>query len=310
MNIHAGINYIDSLYTGSLEYKGNSTVRALITHANGGAPAIIIPDNGRLANVVIGGQRGAPTEIQPSSNTIIEDCILFGYTEGINIAGGADGMGAMNVTIRNNVFVNCGDGHYSHPIYQNNSLAKIGQGAQIYNNIFVGCQGYSIHCWHDPTYNNIFRNFVARSYSGIAQNGNCNVFRDNIIWSNYLPNPPIPGFSCPSIYLDRGSNLKFNWNLFGLDTRPALLNHSSDAQIRNNGFVVGGIAVFGTSPQQYSVDYLKELLGYRKIRIDNFVNKLIAAFEKPNESIIVDPSIGFAIARLRSVIDAWALHKG
>ena len=283
--------------------------RVLVTRPDGLAPQVNIPAGGVLRGVWLGGfsstlKPGALTEIQIGADVVIENCVIFGYTEGVNVAGGK------RAVLRNNLFVHCGHAHYSHPIYINDMTAQEGEGTRVEGNIFLGCEGYSIHLWHNPPYNSIQQNFIAHAFGGIAQQGHHNTFRDNVVWSNSSPTPSIAGFSCPSAYLADGANLNFSHNLFGRDTRNALLETDADALIRNNGFFEGrGCAPFGTSPQVYSARNLKLMLGMSRVQIDEVIASVLAVFGQGVNALLEDETILPNAEKLRAAVNAWANEK-
>lgn len=281
----------------------NAPNRVLVTRGDGLAPMVSIPQGGTLRGVWLGGVRGALTEIQPEDDVVIENCVFFGYEEGVNVAGGK------RVIIRNNLFYNCGAGFYSHPIYVNNFAADIGEGTLIDGNVFINCAGYSIHLWHHPPYNTIVRNFIARAVCGIAQQGNFNAFYNNIVWDNGRDVEDAPNKLFPSVYLDEGKNLNFNHNLFGLRTRDALLHHDADAVVRNNGFVANGCAPFGTSPQTYAVRELKKMLGYSRAQIDRTIDEICLAFSQGAGGLLENDTLESNVERLRAVVKAWESER-
>lgn len=277
--------------------------RVLVTRGDGLAPMVSIPQGGTLRGVWLGGVRGALTEIQPEDDVVIENCVFFGYAEGINVAD------SKRVVIRNNLFVNCGAGFYSHPIYINNTNARAGEGTLVEGNIFLGCAGYSIHLWHSPGFNIVRNNFIADADCGIAQQGSDNDFYNNIIWSNCVPADPLPNYKYPSAYLADGARLKFRHNLFGRDVEAALLHNDQDALIRNNGFVANGITPFGNSPQVYAVKDLKELLGMSRVQVNNAAWDVQAAFGQDANALLVDETILPNAEKLRSAVNAWANER-
>ena len=288
MQLQSGIYQMDTVTVAPGEtLEGNG--RVIITRSDGKPPTIY--NNGTLRNVWIGGTRetdeatGAP--FQCGDNAVFEDCAFFGYFGGLNVAG------AKGVRVSNCVFANCGTDNFWHPIYINNYNAQAGEGTTFERNIIVGGEGYAIHLWHSPNWNNLYNNFVAAN-RGMAQQGNDNIWTRNVFWSNG---------KYPCVYIDVGARLKFTWNLVGAVTTNHILNTPTDATIRNNGFISPAVP-FGKSPQTY--DNVRGLLGYTQASITNSVTALVAAFTQTPQALLIDTSVDTHTDKLRYVLAHWS----
>ena len=262
--------------------------RVIITRADGIAPTIY--NSGTIRGVwFVGTKPNTETHvIQCGDGALFEDCAFAGYYGGANVAG------AKGVRVSNCVFANCGTDNYWHPVYINNYMAQAGEGTTFERNIIVGGEGYAIHLWHSPNWNNLYNNFVAAN-RGMAQQGNDNIWTRNVFWSNG---------KYPCVYIDTGARLKFTWNLIGAVTTNHILNTPTDATIRNNGFISPAVP-FGKSPQTY--DNVRGLLGYSQASITNSVTALVAAFTQTPQALLIDTSIDTHRDKLRDVLAHWSV---
>ena len=288
MQLQSGIYQMDTVTVAAGEAL-EGIGRVIITRADGKPPHIF--NFGTLRGVWIGGTReteltGAAT-FQCGTNAVFEDCAFYGYFSGLNVA---DAKGAR---VSNCVFANCGTDNYWHPVYINNYMAQAGEGTTFERNIIVGGEGYAIHLWHSPNWNNLYNNFVAAN-RGMAQQGNDNIWTRNVFWSNG---------KYPCVYIDTGVRLKFTWNLVGAVTTTHILNTPTDATIRNNGFISPAIT-FGKSPQVY--DNVRGLLGYTQASITNSVTSLVASFTQTPQALLIDATIDTHTDKLRDVLAHWA----
>ena len=263
--------------------------RVIITRADGTPPHIY--NNGTMRGVWVGGTRetleASAATFQCGTNAVFEDCAFFGYFGGLNVGS------AKSARVSNCVFANCGTDNFWHPIYINNYMAQAGEGATFERNIIVGGEGYAIHLWHSPNWNNLYNNFVA-AWRGMAQQGDDNVWTRNVFWSNG---------HYPCVYIDTGARLKFTWNLIGAVTTTHILNTPTDAIVRNNGFISPAVP-FGKSPQTY--DNVRGLLGYSQASITNSVTALIASFTQTPQALLADTSIDTHTDKLRDVLAHWS----
>lgn len=303
MIVNGGIVTLDSV-----EESIVASHKTIVTSTNGFAPMAHIPDNGTLRNVWIGGKRPLDeelnlawnTEIQPRHNVTIENCVIFNYKEGINVAD------AENVKIRNCILLDCGFGFYSHFIYLNNALAKPGAGTTIENCVLLGGQGWQLHDWHHAGNNVFSRNFMGRFQCGLVSQGNSNDWVNNIIWSS---NPDIvnatAGKTYPSVFLSDGKNLKYRRNFHGKQLRAAILENDADAILRNNGFLKDGLNVFGNSSQVYN-DGLRDLLGFSAKDIEGMIDYALEFASKPFDAMLADENIDSVFDKLRSIAITWS----
>ena len=271
--------------------------RVIITRSDGKPPSVYISSGATVRGIWFGGTRetsgGAVVNI--AQDAVFENCALFGYYGGFVIGDTTNGHRAQ---IINSMFVNCGSGDYVHPIYLADWTGQPGDGMTIDGNLFLGCEGYSIHLWNDnyggTHYHTVTRNFIGAAHKGIVSKGHDNLINRNVIWST----------DSTHSYLSIGAGLKWTWNLYGAQVGQLLNQSDSDAVIRNNGFIAP-TPTFGKSPQVY--DNVRGLLGYSQASITNSVTALVAAFTQTPQALLIDTSIDTHRDKLRDVLAHWSV---
>ena len=289
MILQSGIYYMDVVTVNAGETL-EGVGRVIITRADGNPPRVVVGAGATVRNVWIGGAKdtGDNAIVAMETGALLDNVALFGYYGGIGIGS------AKGARVSNCVLANCGTDDLWHPIYISNSAAQAGEGTTFERNIIVGGEGYAIHLWHSPSWNNLYNNFVAAN-RGMAQQGNDNIWTRNVFWSNG---------KYPCVYIDTGARLKFTWNLVGAVTTTHILNTPTDATVRNNGFIAPAVP-FGKSPQTY--DNVRGLLGYSPASINNSVTALVAAFTQTPQALLADTSIDTHTDKLRDVLAHWSV---
>lgn len=288
-----GIHYMDTLVVPAGQtYEAVPGARVIITKTNGLPPNI--ENHGTLKNIWCGGtretQQGA--NVYAFDNSIFDGVTLFGYYGGIN--GGSH----INPKMLNSRFVNCGTDLLYHPIYINNFNAQENEGAIIYDNIFIGCEGYPIHLYHSPNYNDVQRNFVGGGLRCIAVEGHHNTIRDNIFWSN-------SEYACVWLGNDNGgSYLTFNHNLFGAATTSHYLNLPPNSIVKNNHFV-GDAFQFGTSPKSIAKNKVQDYIGITHSEIMDIIENIKSTFNQNVNQLLVDNSIENLFGSLKAATLNW-----
>ena len=298
MQLQSGIYYMDVVTVApgdTLEGVG----RVIITRADGKPPSVEIGVGATLKNVWIGGTRETVLEnsahIHPATNAVLDGVTFFGYYGGVNCAPG------LSQVIQNCRFVNCGTQLLYHPIYCNSYTAQAGQGVLIQDNVFVGCEGYSIHLYHSPNYCTILRNFIAANGHGIAIEGNYNTAKYNILWQNYTA-------SCAWLGQDNGTlGLTFRQNLFGYATTTHWLDYPADSKVGKNYFVEGA-TVFGNNPITIARGLVDNYTGYTSVQLNQAVNNIKTSFNAPLANLLTDSSVESNFAVCRMATTNWSAN--
>jgi hypothetical protein len=275
--------------------QADTNTRPIITHQDGEPPAVSIGSGVTAEGIWFGGLRPADEidhrTIGISSNSIVRDCTLFGYINGIQNGDNAHG----NI-YRGNRFVNCGLGPFWHPLYvanMNSSLPEHGVLAE--ENIMVGCGGFSVHFYHEPAYGLAQYNFIGDADAGLALQGDASgpvSGNRNIIW----------GASGSPLYHIADGTCDHNiWQ--GCASPDPGLYGSFD-----NNYFVDPVATSGTNPQVWQDADVVVNLGKSSAQIDAAIAALESAFAQTVQQIHDDATIETNFAILKSVIDTWKLQ--
>ena len=298
MQLQSGIYTMDVVTVNASETL-EGVGRVIITRADGKPPSVEIGVGATLKNVWIGGTRETALEnsahIHPATNAVLDGGTFFGYYGGVNCG---DSYGQC---LKNCRFVNCGTQLLYHPLYVNQFRAQAGEGVLIQDNVFVGCEGYSIHLYHSPNYCTLLRNFIAANGHGIAIEGNYNAAKYNIIWQNYTA-------SCAWLGQDNGtSNLTFRQNLFGYATTTHWLDYPADSKVGKNYFVEGATP-FGNNPITIQRSMVGYYTGYTSVQLNQAVNNIKTSFNAPLINLLADTSIesNFAVCKLATL--NWSVN--
>lgn len=272
--------------------KASPGTRPLLIGSSTNPPAIAIGDGTTVSGLWFGGVRAvtnvnAPT-ITMGKGCLVEDCTLFGYANGIQ--NGSDAHG--NV-YRRNRFVRCGFGDLSHPLYVANlNSSKLADGCLAELNIMVGCQGYSVHFYHQPSYGVAQNNFMCDCRNGLAIQGDIGgpvSGNHNIIWSvsqwplyysvttgtcdgNAWRNCPQPSGSGPSMDSEKFINTPH----------------------------------FGTNPVDWQENDVVSNFGVGSSDIDAAIAALEASFAGTVQQIHDDATIEPNFALLAGAVQTWA----
>lgn len=308
IELQDGIYHLDGITTlGPASTPDNPTTitaasgaRPIITTTDGYPPAISILSGVTVSGIWFGGTR--PTEVSgsktitPGSGCIVEDCTLFGYINGIQ-----NGSDAHANIYRRNRFVNCGYQRLSHPIYiANLNSAGPEDGCLVEECICVGCQGYSIHLYHEPSYGLAQYNFIGAALYGLAlqgdQQGPVSGNR-NIIWS---------ATNAPLYYNTTTSNL--DHNVWGADIVESI-NPGTLSEVRTMeaNYFVSPTPTKGTNPVVWQETDVVANLGTSSAVIDAAIAALITKFGQTTQQIHDDATIEAEFTTLKSVIDTWKL---
>lgn len=265
----------------------------IFTSPDGTPPSLAIGKGATLRGIWVGGTRetvAGQSVMYLMDDAIADNCAFFGHYGGFIRGGQVRGA------IRNCVFVGCGYGTHSHPIYISTVTPQAGDGIEIDNNLFLNCEGYAVHLWNDHLggthWNRVTRNFI-HGFRGIVSKGHDNAIQNNVFWRT----------TSTHSYLEEGERLVWTQNLYHQGVYPYVLVMSSpDALIRNNAFVAPTPA-FGSSPDLYTRATINPIIG-RVAPINTAINELVAAFANAQSAqleLSIEPNIEF----LRNVVSQW-----
>lgn len=294
------VAFMDGIYEVSGEFSdlevsgtflAHTGSRPIVTRSDGSPPSISIQSGAVVRGMWFGGIRpesddGART-ITVGSGCTVEDCTLFGYIDGIQ--NGADAHG--NVYSRNR-FVNCGYQLRWHPIYiANLNSAGPEDGCLVEECIFVGCEGYSVHLYHQPSYGLAQYNLIGRALYGLAlqgdQQGPVSGNR-NIIWG--VTNTPL-----------------YNSTTLGTCDHNVWQGCSKPNAPDDHNYFVSPVPTAGTNPVVWQEADVVANLGASSAAIDAAIAALITKFGQTTQQIHDDATIEAEFAVLKSVIDTWKL---
>lgn len=271
----------------------------VITHTDGGQPALHINAGATVRGVWFGGTRGVDRAVTRGHNVTIEDCVFWNYIQCISEGGSTYGV------YDDNLFVNCGEDWLKHSIYISNSAASESEAARIRNNTFIGGAGYHVHLWHGPANTVIEGNFSATSHGTVVTDGPGNVVRNNVWWSQRTGQIVWP------LNLSANGAGTYTNNLHGEDARSDKTPREwrtgtipAGLSVSDNSFI-GNCVAFGTDPQTVAVNDLPALLGYSKAQVDAAITALEASFAESTATIQADSTIMGNWAILRYVALAW-----
>lgn len=153
--------------------------RPIITASS--PPDVLLGEFAEIHGVWFGGIK---PNVGPGDNMIISnwidahqgsklyDCVLYGYINGITRCDGEN-------VFQRCKFINCGLGHFNHPIYIAHGL-----GTRISQCIFIACDGFSMHYYDTPSLGEAVNNFTGRCYCPLAFVGSNHFADKNIFWNN------------------------------------------------------------------------------------------------------------------------------
>ena len=263
--------------------------RPIITHADGFPPGIAIPTNMNIYGIWFGGERpvamsGSRTIVMQKT-ALLEDCTIFGYINGIQNGGDAHGN-----TYRRNRFARCGYQLYWHPIYvANGNASSESDGVLTEDCIFIGCEGYSVHYYHEPSWGVAQYNFIGNALYGLAVQGDMSgpvSGNRNIIWN-------VTG------------NALYNATPLGACDHNVWKGVANANQAEDSNYFVSPVPIAGTNPVVWQESDVAVNLGNSSANIDAACDALEVAFEQSVEAIHADPTIEGNFTILAAVVTAW-----
>lgn len=269
--------------------------RPIVVHSDGGPPAVSIGSNCEVSGIWFGGLRpasdvGARTIVM-GQNSVVRDCTLFNYINGIQNGDNAHG----NI-YRRNRFVVCGYGAFYHPLYvANMNSSQQSDGVLSEENIMVGCEGFSVHYYHEPAYGVAQYNFIGDAQDGLAVQGDDSgpvSGNRNIIWT-----------ASGSPLYDIVSSGNCNNNVWRGCSQPS----AGGAGTFDNNYFVSPVPTAGTNPVVWQEADVVTNLGNSSANIDAAISALETAFAQTVQQIHDDATIETNFATLKAVIDTWKL---
>lgn len=264
-----------------------------------------------------------------ADNITFSNNTIFGYWDCVN-EGSHTG-----ITYQGNRFINCGGDGLWHSLY----ISGAGSNAKVYDNIFLGGQGYHLHCWHDASNVDIQRNFFGggNTSHGLTPDSDVvydawqmviqditHIAQDNVHW-NHVPWHGARltiNFSAGSILHSLFAHHTFGSGKWNHDTNDATHTFDRNGLVgdvfidsacypstpENIGPYNGAGDVLpgaGTNYTHYALTDLPALLGYSEAQIDAAVAALVPAFGQDLQTIHDDVTIENNFATLKAVVDAW-----
>lgn len=263
--------------------------RPIITYADMFPPSMHIPDYMIVRGVWMGGNRPDTPEpfktITMGKNALIEDCTIFGYMNGFQ--NGSDAHGNI---YRRNRFARCGYQLYWHPIYvANGNASSESDGVLTEDCIFVGCEGYSVHYYHEPSWGVAQYNFIGNALCGLAVQGDMSgpvSGNRNIVWN--VTNAAL-----------------YNATPLGTCDHNVWKGVANANQAEDNNYFVSPVPTSGTNPVVWQESDVVTNLGNNSANIDAACDALEAAFQQSVQDIHADATIEANFAILANVIAAW-----
>jgi hypothetical protein len=292
--------FTDGIYeTNSITLKATmlavNGARPVIVGADGYPPAVTVANNADVSGLWIGGTRPAGVDgsrtIQMGSNSVVHDCTFFGYINAI--INGSDAHGNI---YRRNRFVNCGYENLWHPLYiANMNSSQESHGVLSEENVMVGCEGFSVHYYHEPAYGLAQYNFIGDGRDGLALQGDGSgpvSGNRNIIWT--VSNAPLYDI-CTSGNCDH--------NVWHGCAQPSA---GGGGTFDNNYF--HGVTTNGTNPVTWDDADVETNFGKTPAQIDTAIAALETAFGGTVQQIHDSATIETHFATLKAVIDTWKLQ--
>jgi hypothetical protein len=292
---------LDGIYTVSADLTINRNMRAdtnarpTFVHEDGYPPTVGIGNGVTVDGIWFGGLRPASDAgsrtISMGVNAIVRDCTLFGYINGIQNGDNAHGN-----TYRRNRFVSCGYGAFQHPLYVANMNSTLPEhGVLSEENIMVGCEGFSVHYYHEPAYGLAQYNFIGDAQDGLALQGDADgpvSGNRNIIWG--ATGSPLYDI-CVSGSCDH--------NVWHDCSQPSA---GGAGTFDNNYF--HGVTTNGTNPATWNDSDVETNFGKTPAQIDAAIAALETAFAQTVQQIHDDATIETHFATLKAVIDTWKVQ--
>jgi hypothetical protein len=321
INMLDGVHQIDVEVNvpANVVLKAVSGARPIITRSDNKPPRVHLNAGTMVNGIWFGGSKETVVErpITLNNDATIQDCTFFGYYGGI-----AEG-GNSNHLFEGNRFINCGTAGHYHDLYISGDTH-----AKIYDNIFIGGEGYKIHLWHEAANADIQGNFVAECLLGLVLQHSTNQAINNIFWNDTvrpMSTHLIAGMFLHNLFGHRTDGTgKWDHQMNGgegdlgltvdrcgyigdryLDTTTWPGSEVYVGPYNGDGHV---LPAAGTNYIRYAVEDLPALLGYSEAQIDAAVEALEQAFAQTVQQIHDDSTIETHFATLKAVVDAWKLQ--
>lgn len=278
-------------FTGT--YQAATGTRPVIVGVDGYPPAVYARNDTTVSGLWFGGTKPAAVSgsrgVQSSKRSTWQDCTFFGYYGGI--INGSDQHANI---YRRNRFVNCGSGLYYHPIYVANlNSSQESDGVLTEECIAVGCEGYSFHYYHEPSYGLAQYNLMCDAKYGLALQGDEGgpvSGNRNILWTA----------SDAPLY-DICSLGTCDHNVWRGCSKPL----AGGSGTFDTNYFVDPVPTSGTNPVVWGEEDIVANFGDSSSNIDAAVSALEASFAESVATIQADATIETNFAVLKAVIDTW-----
>jgi hypothetical protein len=284
-----GTYVFSSLYNITKNMKADTGARPIITNEDGYPPSIAIGSGITVEGLWFGGLRpdtdAGARVVTMGAGSVVQDCTFFNYINAIQ-----NGSDAHGNTFRRNRFVKCGYGLLAHPLYvANTNSTQEAQGVLSEENIMVGCEGYSVHYYHEPAYGLAQYNFIGDALYGLALQGDADgpvSGNRNIIWG--CENSPI-----------------YRWVVSGTCDGNVWQGCEQPNTPDDGNYFVDPVPTSGTNPHVWQEADVVANLGNSSANIDAAIAALESAFDGTVQEIHDDATVEGNFAVLKAVIDTW-----
>jgi hypothetical protein len=284
----------------SLTIQADTGARPVFVHSDGEPPAVDRKSNTTVIGLWFGGARpasdvGSRTAVNGAGGGFT-DCTFFNYINGVQ--NGSDAHGNI---YRRNRFVNCGSGAFYHPLYIANMNSILPEhGVLSEENIMVGCEGFSVHYYHEPAYGLAQYNFIGDAQDGLALQGDESgpvSGNRNIIW----------GATGSTLY-NICTTGNCDHNVFhGCPQPPTPGGTINESRTFDNNYF-HGVTTNGSNPVTWQDADVETNFGKTPAQIDTAISALETAFGGTVQQIHDSATIETHFATLKAVIDTWKLQ--
>lgn len=266
----------------------------MVVHSDGKPPSVNIGSGCDISGFWFGGLRpetdAGARVVTMGVGSVVHDCTFYNYINAI-----INGSDAHGNTFRRNRFVRCGYGLLAHPLYIANLNSSLPEhGVLTEECTFVGCEGYSVHYYHEPSYGLAQYNFIGDAKYGLALQGDLvgPSGNRNIIW----------GCAEAPLYYWTIATATCDHNVWKGCTKPQF---GSTLGTFDNNYFVDPAPTAGTNPVVWQEADIAANLGKSSAQIDAAISALETAFTQTVQQIHDDATIEGYFATLKAVIDTW-----
>lgn len=289
--LDSGFSY-DLIVPDGVTLKAAVGARPIITRISGYAPRVRVGTNSVLDGLWIGGARSeddsVPALCHVPQDGLVQNCTFFGFYE-------LFGSGMYRTTLQNNRIVNCGTGTLYHPIYYSNPSALPGEGLNVIDNIFVGNNGYCIHCYNTTTNPHSLvatGNFMGGVLGAMAVKGDGHVIDKNLVWT-----------SSGIAILRLAGSFSITKTFVGQATGSVTDGLVPGQTLDNNTFVDRATA--GTNPVSWNNANVFAVFNANLTEINLIVSAIQRTFWQNVNDLAIDADIEGYFSQIQNLISIW-----